>query len=294
MRISKSPDVMRRDDKSSRGYSGDSRSPRVPERERRLSEHQMPGEKREEERRLPDRRENHPSGSSGASKRSIESESPGEKRLRRDDQAAREENIQTDILNTIRRWFKGPISVDIQIKPGSPEGGEEDISLNLNINNKNNNKSTVIDGESESSFDKDKKLYREKIDLNKIKVEARNQEDSPPKDAKGVKKRQKFDYEEDQKIVNMVLDKLDDNLLYSFDIPGQGLVKLSSELNREGKHIQSRWRYSIRLWIKEDQENKKDDWYNHGQAALDRRIQITRYFKIQTEMKRPKTVDKGQ
>ena len=298
VRISKSPDVMRREDLSSRGYSRDPRSPRVPERERRLSEHQ----------REKGRRQIHPggsSGSTGASKRSIEGESPhrdfqrekssGEKRLRGDDdQAAKEENIQTDLLNTIRRWYNpnGPISVDIQIKPS--ESGEDEINLNLNINTKNNNKSTLIDGESESSFDEENKLYQEKI-----KVEAKNQEDSlpnpPPNETKAAKKRQNFDYEEDQKIVNMVLDKLGDNLLSSFDIPSQGLAKLSSELNKEGKKIQARWRYSIRAWIKEDQENEKGQWDNlSSQASRDRRIQITRYFKIQNEMRKPRTVDKGQ
>ena len=298
VRISKSPDVMRREDLSSRGYSRDPRSPRVPERERRLSEHQ----------REKGRRKIHPggsSGSTGASKRSIEGESPhrdfqrekssGEKRLRGDDdQAAKEENIETDLLNTIRRWHNpnGPISVDIQIKPS--KSGEDEINLNLNINTKNNNKSTLIDGESESSFDEENKLYQEKI-----KVEAKNQEDSlpnpPPNETKAAKKRQNFDYEEDQKIVNMVLDKLGDNLLSSFDIPSQGLAKLSSELNKEGKKIQARWRYSIRAWIKEDQENEKGQWDNlSSQASRDRRIQITRYFKIQTEMRRPRTVVIGQ
>ena len=85
--------------------------------------------------------------------------------------------------------------------------------------------------------------------------------------------------------MNVVLENLDDNLdeLNSFEIPSRGLEKLSSELNREGKSFQSRWKYNIRVWIKEDQENKKDDWGNYGQAALDRRRNITRYFKIQTK-----------
>ena len=108
------------------------------------------------------------------------------------------------------------------------------------------------------------------------------------KDAKAAKRRQKLDFEEDQKIVNVVLENLKDNLLNSFDIPSRGLEKLSSELNREEKAIQQRWKYSIRLWIKEDQENERDDWGNHGQAALDRRRNITRYFKIQTERKKTK------
>ena len=107
---------------------------------------------------------------------------------------------------------------------------------------------------------------------------------------KASKKRKQYDFEEDQKIVDVVLKNLGDNLMNSFDIPGHGLVKLSSELNREEKSIQYRWRYFIREWIKQDQENDTEDWQNYGQAALFRRENITGYFKRQTEKRKQKDI----
>ena len=88
------------------------------------------------------------------------------------------------------------------------------------------------------------------------------------------------------KIGDIVLKHLGDNRTSSFDIPARGLEQLSSELNREEKSIQSRWRYHIREWIKQDEENDREDWHNHGKAALDRRDNITGYFKRQTERRR--------
>ena len=90
--------------------------------------------------------------------------------------------------------------------------------------------------------------------------------------------------------MNVVLDSLeDDDDLNSFEIPSQGLEKLSSDLERGGNSIQSRWKYTIRAWIQQDQDNKIADWHTHGKTALDRRTNITRYYKRKIKTHKKKT-----
>ena len=104
-------------------------------------------------------------------------------------------------------------------------------------------------------------------------------------DSKNVKEKKWFDFEEDKKIVDTVLDILGDDLLNSFEIPSRDLKKLSSELKRKEKRIQERWIYKIRKWIKEDEENNTEYWRDLRPAARDKRLKIVRYFKREKAMR---------
>lgn len=279
----------REDSPVRRPYSrGERKEERTVERseDKRENKRENRREDRREEmregRRSPGRREKHLSGSSGASKRHIESphrdfkreKSSGGKRLRHeDDPRAGDEYLRDDILNTVKRWVKVPFSVKIQIKPRLQDGGEDQILINNQINNNSANGGSVNQAKDPDTDDQS-----ESFDDEKMKKEDRQN--------KSFKKRKQFAFEEDMKIVDIVLKHLGDNRTSSFDIPARGLEQLSSELNREEKSIQSRWRYHIREWIKQDEENDREDWHNHGKAALDRRDNITGYFKRQTERRR--------
>lgn len=276
----------REDSPVRRPYSrGERKEERTVERseDKRENRREDRREEMREGRRSPGRREKHLSGSSGASKRHIESphrdfkreKSSGGKRLRHeDDPRAGDEYLRDDILNTVKRWVKVPFSVKIQIKPRSPDdGGEDQILINNQINNNSANGGSVNQAKDPDTDDQS-----ESFDDEKMKKEDRQN--------KSFKRRKQFAFEEDMKIVDIVLKHLGDNRTSSFDIPARGLEQLSSELNREEKSIQSRWRYHIREWIKQDEENDREDWHNHGKAALDRRDNITGYFKRQTERRR--------